>query len=1386
MATYVNNLRLTELATGEGSGTWGTTTNTSLELIGEALGYNTQDCFSSDADATTTIADGATDPARAFYFKVTSSATLTATRTLTIAPNTISRVMFIENATTGSQSIAISQGSGANVTIATGKTAVVYLDGAGSGAAVVDAMANVDPGVTDTLAEVLTAGNTSSGTNIELTTTDKVQFRDSAIYLNSSADGQLDIVADTEVQIAATTIDINGAVDMASTLSVGGDITQTTGDFIYSGNINFDIKHTGGGQNIVFSTTPSGGSTAEVLRITSTGALAKETGDLTIDVAGDIILDADGADIIFADGGTQYGFIGNSSSDLVIKSQVQDKDLLLKGNDGGSTITALQLDMSQAGRATFNEGIVLQSSLAGDFGVNINTPSGDSMKLQVVDTGTAGAAHGKITVSDGNFEVDASGDIILDADGADFKFRDGGAGFLTISNSSLDVVFKSEQSNEDILFKGNDGGSEITALTLDMSEAGFATFNNGARATTLQARLQNHGGDVSVSANQTGNAYLDLASTASLILGATSTTTVNSSKIVADHSIGSTGDHRQMLTFHPVAGNSLNYEALRLADTGVVFNETGSSTQDFRVESNSNTHMLFVDAGNDKIGINTSAPDGLAHIYNGMLQVGSKTGDTSIQQNTNAIRIAAIPNSSTEWGGLQWYREFSDVIGAEIIAARPTSAEADTDLVFKTSSNSSNASEGMRLTHDSNLLFSQDTVVGANTSDGSDNQALYLCGGGNQTVGRGANIRVHGNEDSPAGDVLVYSGNVANSEIQLRAYTSTSAIRQFVNETDRLSLHGDRVVFNEDSGDIDFRVESDGQANMLFVDAGNNRIGIAESAPESQLHIKQTSDIGSGNAMGLMIEAGTSSQRWMLQSGRTGVSNNYFNLRDVSNSRDIFSVFDTDGRLQGHTALEWNNAAVFNEGSQDYDFRVESAGNENMLFVDASMNNVGIGHNAPLTPLHVKTTGSGEVVRIESTEAGAGAGPQLGLFRNSSSPADGDQLGQILFYGEDTASNLTTYAAIKAETYDVSNGTEDGRLIFETVVGGSAANRFYANADETVINEGSLNLDFRVESDSNTHMLFVDAGNERVGVGTSSISTGFMFGVQGNSALGDRENSKSGGGHVTELSGQSLTTDGSNWYGSYGTLNFYATATYTGSARRWMITNGFKTNKFAIIVGDTDATSQPALDQNGGSLSNGFPVLTFDNETGATVFNEESKDADFRVESNNDTHCLYVDAGNDRVLVGRASASSGNDFVSFDAAPGTTGQLIQCGRDDTSTKNHVIFTNPNGTVGSIQTAGSATAFNTSSDARLKENIADADDAGELIDAIQVRQFDWIADGEHQRYGMVAQELNTVAPEAVFEGDTEEDMMGVDYSKLVPMLVKEIQSLRARVAQLESN
>ena len=151
------------------------------------------------------------------------------------------------------------------------------------------------------------------------------------------------------------------------------------------------------------------------------------------------------------------------------------------------------------------------------------------------------------------------------------------------------------------------------------------------------------------------------------------------------------------------------------------------------------------------------------------------------------------------------------------------------------------------------------------------------------------------------------------------------------------------------------------------------------------------------------------------------------------------------------------------------------------------------------------------------------------------------------------------------------------------------------------------------------------------------------------------------------------------------------------------------------------------------------------------------------------------------LLVGTTSVSLGSaGFKISGSAPG----FARSERSGTTSQTHIAFSNGNGDVGSIGTSGTATSYNTSSDARLKHDIVDAPDAADLIDAIKVRSFKWNADNSEQRYGMVAQELIEVAPEAVHQPADPEEMMGVDYSKLVPMLVKEIQQLRARVAQLE--
>ena len=133
-SSYVNDLRLEEIATGEQSGTWGATTNTNLELIAEAWGSGSEAI--TGTTHTITMADGAADAARAYSLTLTGSTT--ATNTVTLAPNTVNKTWVIQNS--AGYQVTISQGTGANVVIPNGGIKTVVCDGAGSGAAVTDVL----------------------------------------------------------------------------------------------------------------------------------------------------------------------------------------------------------------------------------------------------------------------------------------------------------------------------------------------------------------------------------------------------------------------------------------------------------------------------------------------------------------------------------------------------------------------------------------------------------------------------------------------------------------------------------------------------------------------------------------------------------------------------------------------------------------------------------------------------------------------------------------------------------------------------------------------------------------------------------------------------------------------------------------------------------------------------------------------------------------------------------------------------------------------------------------------------------------------------------------------------------------------------------------------
>jgi hypothetical protein len=239
-STYVNDLRLEEMATGDQSGSWGTTTNTNLELIGEAFGWGTRAIANASTD-NITIADGASDADRSMALKLTGGGQAC---TVTLLPNTSSKVWVMENAT--SYTLTFTQGSGANVAILAGETKMIATDGGGSGAVVYDLLTDVNLAGTTKTAALTNAGDLlvgddltlnsdsavlgfgadtdttlthTDGSGLTLNSTNKIMFNDASQFVQGSSATVLSIGATDEIDLTATAIDINGTADISGTLT---------------------------------------------------------------------------------------------------------------------------------------------------------------------------------------------------------------------------------------------------------------------------------------------------------------------------------------------------------------------------------------------------------------------------------------------------------------------------------------------------------------------------------------------------------------------------------------------------------------------------------------------------------------------------------------------------------------------------------------------------------------------------------------------------------------------------------------------------------------------------------------------------------------------------------------------------------------------------------------------------------------------------------------------------------------------------------------------------------------------------------------------------------------------------------------------------------------
>jgi len=372
MATYVNNLRLKEITTGDEDGTWGTSTNTNLELITDGFSYGTKE-IAADANETFTMPDATADATRSLYLKFTSAVDLTATREITLGPNTVSKTWIIENATTGGQIITIKQGSGATVNVPNGSKVMIVTDGAGAGAAVF----NANP--TEVGGTVTSVGGTGTVNGLTLT----------------------------------GTVTTSGNLTLGGTLANVDLTSQVTGTLPIANGGTGVTSSTGTG-SVVLSSSPT--LTTPDIGTPSAGTLTNATGlPLSTGVTGQLPLANGGTGASLVDPDADRIFFWDDSAGstafLTVGSGLQISGTTLSSIDAGGTVTSIDVSggttglTTSGGPITGSGTITLAGTLAvanGGTGVTTSTGSGS------VVLSTAPTLEGIVTLNQTNVNTNTS------------------------------------------------------------------------------------------------------------------------------------------------------------------------------------------------------------------------------------------------------------------------------------------------------------------------------------------------------------------------------------------------------------------------------------------------------------------------------------------------------------------------------------------------------------------------------------------------------------------------------------------------------------------------------------------------------------------------------------------------------------------------------------------------------------------------------------------------------------------------------------------------------------------------------------------------------------------------------------------------------------------
>jgi len=472
------------------------------------------------------------------------------------------------------------------------------------------------------------------------------------------------------------------------------------------------------------------------------------------------------------------------------------------------------------------------------------------------------------------------------------------------------------------------------------------------------------------------------------------------------------------------------------------------------------------------------------------------------------------------------------------------------------------------------------------------------------------------------------------------------------------------------------------------------------------------------------------------------------------------------------------------------------------LFWDSANSRLGVGTSSPATKLNVSgSTASGAIsTRIANTDA---TGMSTVEFSDGTNTKGQIWAGNGSYASFGGAGSLN-YSANSGPHVWYNNYSEymrldsSGRLGIGTTSPSTLLHLYNTTNADQYWQTNAISLYAQVNNTNGT-ALFGTLTNHPLVFWTNNAER-MRLDSSGNLGLGVTPSAWAGVNPVLQMAGSSIIAF-SNPYGEIDT-NAYYNSGYkyisTGYATKYSQQAG--THNWQVAPSGTAGTAitftqQMTLDNSGnlliGATSTPFPKLYISDGTvgiGVTPYSVGSigyvgtwTNYALGFVVNGSEKGRFDSSGN--LLVGTTSTSFTNsNSIAIAASIGA--QNIQHVNGTASGNNYLAFVYNATGIGSVTQSGTtAVLYNTTSDQRLKTNIVDAPQGN--IDQIKVRSFDWIADGSHQTYGMVAQELLEVAPYAVHQPENPDEMMGVDYSKLVPMMIKEIQDLKKEIALLKA-